>query len=475
MFSINTNINALQAINSLNMTKSAMSKSMTQLSTGLRINTAGDDPSGLIAAKRNAAQITSMTQAESNTQDAINYSKTADGALDEVNTLLQDARTLAVASGNSATLTPDQLAANQQQLASIVSSITRISSTTQYGTKKLLDGSAGTQSAVTAGDKLSSLTIGGQFGGGALTTNGTVDVNVTAAAAQGEIDSQSFTSSSQAVGASRAGSFSINGTTFNATATTTASDLVDTINKASNSTGVVASYENNKVVLKSSAYGSKGVVNLVDAGGVMGTTSGTGLGQNALATVTIGAKTATFTGSVGGGDGLTLADADGNTLKLTAAGNAVADIATAGQVIAGNSQFQIGANQGQTSQLSIGNFAASELGKGSGGAASDLTALDLTTFAGATDALTVIDKAIKDVTTSRGRIGNFQKNVLESNARNLAVSKENLQATQSQIQDVDVASEMTNYTKLTILQSTGMAILAQAKSGPQSVLQLLQG
>ena len=474
MFSINTNTNALQAMNSLNMTKNEMSKSMTRLSTGLRINGAGDDPSGLIAAKRNAAQITSMTQAESNTQDAINYSKTADGALDEVNTLLQDARTLAVASGNSATLTPDQLAANQQQVKSIIDSVSRISSTTQYGTKKILDGSAGTQSAVTAGDKLSSLSIGGQFGGGAVTTGGTVAVNVTAAAAQGEIDSQSFTSSSQAVGASRAGSFSINGTTFNATATTTASDLVDTINKASNSTGVVASYENNKIALKSSAAGSKGVVNLVDAGNVMGTTSGTGVGTDATATVTIGSKTAAFTGSVNGTDGLTLSDADGNSLRLTASGNSVANIANAGQTVAGNSQFQIGANAGQTAQLSIGNFASSELGKGSGGTATDFSQIDLTTASGATDALTVIDKAIKDVTGARGKIGNFQKNVLESNSRNLATAKENLQATQSQIQDVDVASEMTNYTKLQILQSTGMAILSQAKSAPQSVLQLLQ-
>ncbi len=478
MFSINTNVNALQAINALSSTQKAMSASMTKLSTGLRINTAADDPAGLIASKRNSAQISSMTQAESNTQDAINYSKTADGALDEVNTLLENARTLAVASGNSATLTPDQLAANQQQLSSIVSSITRISTTTQYGTKKLLDGSAGTQSAVTAGDKLTSLTVGGTFGGSTLTANNNVSIDVTQAATQASVTSRAFASSSTAVGSANAGSFTINGTTFNASATTTAADLVDMVNKATNSTGVVASYESGAVVLKSNSYGSKAAVNLVDSTGVLrsagsGSTSVTGV--DATATVTIGSATAAFTGSVGSGDGTTLADADGNTFKLTAAGNAVATIANAGQVTVGSSQFQIGANQGQTSQLSLGNFAATELGKGSGGTATDLTALDLTTTAGATDALTVIDKAISDVTTARGKIGNFQKNVLESNARNLSVAKENLTATQSQITDVDVASEMTNYTKLQILQSTGMAILGQAKSGPQSVLQLLQG
>ena len=168
-------------------------------------------------------------------------------------------------------------------------------------------------------------------------------------------------------------------------------------------------------------------------------------------------------------------DDDGNSLKLTAGGNASGAAAAVGQVVVADSSFQIGANQGQTAQLSIGNFAASQLGKGSGGTATDLTALDLTSGSGATDALTVIDKAIADVTTARGRIGNFQKNVLETNSRTLSVAKENLQATKSSIEDVDVAEEMTNYTKLQILQSTGMAILAQAKSAPQSVLQLLQG
>ena len=481
-FSINTNTSAIQAMDALNMTKTAMSKSMTRLSTGLRINGAADDPSGLIAAKRDSAQIASMAQAQSNTQDAINYAKTADGSLNEVNTLLEQARTLAVASGNSATLTPDQLAANQTQLQSIVSSITRISQTTQFGTKKILDGSAGTQSAVTAGTTLSSLSIGGAFGGAALSANSTVTMQVTTAATQGTISSKAYATSSTAVGSSAAGSFTINGTTFNATATQTAGDVVNMINQATNSTGVVASYEGTAIKLKSNAYGTAGKVNLVDSTGVLLSAAGasSNAGANAVATVSVlnaagNSVSATFTGGQNGNDGVTLSDADGNSLHLTSGGNVTGAAAAVGQVTVGSSGFQIGANAGQTAQLSIGNFAASQLGKGSGGTASDLTAIDLTTSSGATDALTVIDKAISDVTASRGRIGNFQTNVLESNSRSLTNASENLSSTLSTIQDVDVASEMTNYTKLQILQSTGMAILAQAKSAPQSVLQLLQG
>jgi flagellin len=473
MFSINTNLNAMTASNRLNAAQTAMSKSMTKLSTGLRINGASDDPSALIATKRLSAQIASLGQAQSNTQDAINYAKTADGALEEVNTLLQDARALAVASGNSATLTADQLAANQQQLQSIVDSVSRIASTTQYGTKKLLDGSAGVQSSVTAGTKLSSLSIGGTFAGAALTANAAVSLTVSTAATQASVTSATFATSATAV--TNTGSFSINGATFSADANTTAADLVHKINKASDSTGVTASYEGTAIVLKSDRYGSNGKIDLVDASGVIrsgGAGASSSAGTDAVATVTIGSATALFTGSRNGTDGLTLTDADGNSLNLTSGGNATASIATVGQVSVGTSQFQIGANAGQTAQLSIGNFSAGQLGQGAV-SGQTLATMNLTTASGATDAMKVIDKAISDVTGARGKIGNFQKNVLESNARTLSVAKENLTATQSAIADVDVAEEMTKYTKLQILQSTGMAILSQAKSAPQSVLQLL--
>ena len=130
------------------------------------------------------------------------------------------------------------------------------------------------------------------------------------------------------------------------------------------------------------------------------------------------------------------------------------------------SQFQIGSNSGQTASLSIGNFSASTLG---------ISALDLTSASGASTALTAIDTAIDTVTKARGDIGSFQRNTLESNIRSLGIAKENLSATESTIRDTDVASEMTNFTKLQILQQAGMSMLAQANSAPQSVLSLLRG
>ena len=95
--------------------------------------------------------------------------------------------------------------------------------------------------------------------------------------------------------------------------------------------------------------------------------------------------------------------------------------------------------------------------------------------ADAQEALTVIDKAIDDISTARGNIGNFSRNILESNVRSLSVQRENLSATESSIRDVDVAEEMTSFTKLQILQQSGIAMLAQANQAPQAVLSLLRG
>ncbi|MBW7929457.1 MAG: flagellin, partial [Fimbriimonadaceae bacterium] len=146
---------------------------------------------------------------------------------------------------------------------------------------------------------------------------------------------------------------------------------------------------------------------------------------------------------------------------------------TVAQLNVGRTQFQIGANAGQTAGLSLGNFASSQLGSGvvSG---LNLSNLDITSGAAATQAMQVIDKAIEEVSEARGSIGNFMRNTLESQVRNLGVAKENLAASESAIRDADVAEEMTKFTKLQILQQSGLAMLAQANSAPQSVLSLLR-
>lgn len=479
-FRVNNNVIAMNALRNVSSTNVEFGKSITRLSTGLRINSAADDPAGLIISENFRAQITGIDQAIRNNQDAVNLVKTAEGALDEVNRLLRDARSLAVASSNTGALTSAQLQANQNQLNSIVSSISRIAEQTQFGTKKLLDGSAGTKASILSAANVQSMYFTGSFNSAAISTNSLVTLDVTTAATLASVTgSVIYTAVSDLVGA---GSFSINGRTFTTTAQTTVGQVLDMINQASGSTGVRADLVSGTGIrLNAREYGSVGNFSLSDANGILnaaGAVSATG--TDAVASVAIdsngatsgGLVTVTFTGGRFNSSGLSLTDGQGNQIVLQA--NATDAVTTIGQLSVGSTQFQIGANADQTAALSLGNFNAGQLGRNAV-AGLRLDNLDLTTGSGAGSALKVIDAAIEEVSRTRGELGSFQRNILESNIRSLGISRENLAATESIIRDTDVSAEMTNFTKLQILQQSGLSMLAQANQSPQSVLSLLIG
>jgi len=476
-FRVNTNVSAMNALRNLNSTGMQFAGSINKLSTGLRINTAADDPAGLIASENFRAQISGVEQAIKNSQDALNYAKTAEGALDEISRLMRESRSLAVLSANTGTLSTSQLQANQTQIDLITRSIDRIAQQTQFGRKKILDGSAGVNAVIVDSVNLRSLTLGGEIGTQTLTAGGSMTVDVTTAATKAEHTGTRATASAdlatyQATALGASGSFSINGLTFNVAATDTFGAVVQKINEASGQTGVVAEAvhdgANGQIVLRQTTYGSNFKVNLVDASGVIEAASGTVsvAGVDAVADVTVGVlNPVTFTAGFNGADGLSLSDSKGNRIVLTEAGNAVATLSNVAQVTVGTAQFQIGGNAGQTTQLSIPNFSATALG---------FAGLDVTTAAGATAAITAIDDAIDALNLKRGEIGSFMRNILESNIRSLGVAKENLSATESQIRDTDIADEMTTFTKLQILQQSGLSVLAQANAAPQAVLSLLR-
>jgi len=460
-FRINTNINAMNTFRNLNMTNADMSKSVTRLSTGLRINSGADDPSGLIASEAYRSQIGSIDAALRNNQDAINLAKTAEGGLDEVSRLLREARALAVTNGNS-TLDATQKQANQTQLNNIISSITRVSQTTAFGTKKLLDGSAGTQAGVVNAARVAKTSFSGTFNGASITTSGAVDVTVTTAAERATLTGSktTFTAATDLVGA---GSFSLNGTVFTTSSATTRDQLLQQINAAADETGITATITGNAFAFTSIAYGADAKINLVDSNAIVqsAASAATDSGVDGVANVTFGGATVAFNK----GKGLALKDSDGNVIELTSAGNLTAG-AQAGvvQVNVGASSFQIGANANQSASLSLGNFNAASLSIGS---------LDIT-GSSTTTALNAIDAAIQSVSNSRATIGSFMRNTLESNVRTLGVAKENLSATESSLREIDVAEEMTQYTKLQILSQAGLSMLAQANAAPQSVLSLLR-
>ncbi len=273
---INHNIASLNTYRQLTINNNAGSKSLEKLSSGYRINRAGDDAAGLAISEKMRGQIRGLKQAERNAQDAISLIQTAEGALNETHSILQRMRELAVqaASDTNTKIDREEL---QKEIEQLLKEIDRISTDTEFNTMKLLNGSYGTT---------------------ALT-------------------------------------------------------------------------------------------------------------------------------------------------------------------------FQVGANSGQTVEIKLNSMSATT------GLKLSTSTVNLETRKGATSAIDAIDKAIKNVSSERAKLGAMQ-NRLEHTINNLGTTSENLAASESRIRDVDMAKEMMEFTKNSILQQAATAMLAQANNQPQGVLQLLQ-
>lgn len=138
---INQNITALNAHRNLTQTDSALAKSLERLSSGLRINRAADDAAGLAISEKMRGQVNGLVQASRNAQDGISLIQTAEGALNETHSILQRMRQLAVQAAND-TLTLDDRIEIQREVDQLKLEINRIANTTEFNTKKLLDGTA---------------------------------------------------------------------------------------------------------------------------------------------------------------------------------------------------------------------------------------------------------------------------------------------------------------------------------------------
>lgn len=155
---INHNITALNAWRNLTVTTNRMASTMEKLSSGFRINKAADDPAGLVISEQFRAQIAGLNRAVQNSEASINMIQTAEGALNEINNLLIGMRELAIHAANEGVNDSNQLAADQAEITNAIRTIDRIAANTQYGTKKLLDGSAANTAAITTAN-VSGLTV----------------------------------------------------------------------------------------------------------------------------------------------------------------------------------------------------------------------------------------------------------------------------------------------------------------------------
>jgi flagellin len=259
--SITTNVPSLFAQNALDKTSASLDTSLQRLSTGLKINSGADGPAAYVISQQQQAQIAGLQTAIQNTSKATDLVQTADGALGTISNLLTQIRGLALDSANSGVQDSAALAANQSQIANAIQTINNIAANTQFGTKKILDGTAGF--GATSSDAVSFTGLGAT----SATTPGTYTVNTTGAhdtgAAQGAVGitagSTSATAASVAIDASStaylksatsltlAETLTITGangvvTPIALTAGELGSNVANAINAQTHTTGVVASF-----------------------------------------------------------------------------------------------------------------------------------------------------------------------------------------------------------------------------------------
>jgi Flagellin and related hook-associated proteins len=461
---INNNIAALNTYNQLATNQTSMSKSLAKLSSGYKINTAADDAAGLAISEKMQAQINGLDQANSNTQDATSLIQTAEGALTQTDTILQRMRELAV-QASSDTLTSDDRNSIQTEYNQLQDQIDQISSSTEFNTKKLLNGDSGTKVIYSSNTAVASAT----------STNdnivaGSYDVTVSTAASQGTITGAAMTDAgvtSTGTASVTINNQSINFTTTSNNADATAASFISAVNSAG--LGITASYDTgtNQITLTTNDYGAAASVTVED-GGVGGTSRALGLTTTADVTDAGSDVVGTINGLAATGVGTTLTSTTGDSLglKVTLTGTAASAAADYGnvQVTKNALTIQTGANEDQTMTISLNSMSSVDLG---------INNIDLTTQGSAESAISTIDSAISTVSSENSKLGAYQ-NRLEYTSDNLTTASENLTTANANIRDVDMAKEMMEYTKDSILSQAATSMLAQANQMPETVLKLLQ-
>jgi flagellin len=474
MSSIGTNVSALIANTNLAKSQSSLSKSIERLSSGLKINSGADDPSGLIVSQQLQAEIQGISTAIDNSTQATNVISTADAALAEVSNLLVSIKGLVVQAANTGAESSDEIQANQLQVDSAINSITRISNSTSFAGTKLLDGTLG---YLTSGVKTSAIhdvniTVAA-FGAQKTVP---VNVNITQSAQPAVLR---FKQSSITTAVTLDVRGALGTQEFNFIAGTSAAAIAFTINQASDSTGVTAAITSatnpsSGITFTSTGYGSSQFVSVSAVGNNFVTTNASGSPQELVKGRDVGG---TINGEAGIGSGLNLS-VNSSTLSLSLNIDQAFSTGTESFAITGGgATFQLGA-QVQTNQqvsIGIGSVAASTLGNATDGYLTNI--LTGGTADLATDpakASQIIDDAINQVSVLRGRLGAFETNTLQTNVNSLQVALENVTSSNSTIEDTDFASETSNLTRQQILVQAGTSVLATANSTPQSVLKLLQ-
>jgi len=467
---IGTNVPAAIAVNNLFNSQAELSDTLERLSSGLRINSAGDDPSGMIISELLRSELAGIEEAIANSERAGNVLATAEGALNEVSALLVRLRQLVVEAANSGTQTDEELAATQLEIDSAVRSIARIADATTFGGRPLLNGTfAYSTSGVTASQIVDHRIFAAQFDGADRIP---VTVEVTAQAEKAVLEFSDVALGASGLTMELTGNRGTEVLRFAASAPVAVIALA--VNDHTEATGVSAVLSMGSLFFVSVDYGSDQFVSVTALEGTFDLTA-PGVGP---ATRNTGSDIeGLINGVAAAGRGTTLS-LNTNSLDLSVKMDPAFSGSTVFAVTGGGMLFQLGPRPAANQQFSIGidSIDPGSLGERGLGFLTDIaTGGDFELADGNfTRMEQIIDKANEIVMSLRGRLGAFATNTVESNLNSLSIAVENVASTQSVIRDADFAVETANLTRSQILVQAGVSVLATANSMPQTILSLLQ-
>lgn len=482
---VNHNMSAINAHRSVVKNADAQAKTMEKLSSGLKINRAADSPAQLQISENLRAQSAGLNQAIDNSEMAVSLMQTAEGALDEVSTALIQARQLAVHAGNEGVNDPNMLQADQNEINNILEQVNRIATSTQYGHNYLLDGSrAG--NGVTTGKHLEfvdatteahSSSVGGYS---VNITNAATRANHTGSVAltQGIIDAGEQITVSE-------GGRTVNFLTQKGKSVEqTLNDLSTAISDAGLSIDLIRPYPPvtgggvpQAISFRHKEFGSEHSFQV--ASNTAGLVSDV---ANTSVTVENGTDVAgEINGEVSTGKGQVLTGDDGSGtaegIKVRYTGESLPPGGNAGTVTFSQNSltFQIGPNGDSHSEISLRSMKTNDLGRGEKNSSNfkSLSEILVLNADQAQDAIRVIDQAIEEVSDTRGKMGAFQKNNLESNLNYLRIAHENAISSESVIRDADMAEEMATFTRNQIMMEASTSMMAQANQNSMTVLKLI--
>ncbi len=505
---IQHNIAALNAHRQLAGNNNAVSKNLEKLSSGYKINRAGDDAAGLAISEKMRGQIRGLDQAQANSSDGISLIQTAEGSLNETHSILQRMKELATQSSNGTYQNAVDRENLTKEVASLKTEIDRISTSTNFNKINLLDGSLGnTEGATKVSMTVGVTTSNPTAGGGAKAAH---DLTILAGTPS-KAGSLSFTYLDKD---GKAQSLSVNysnGANYAAASanclaelkkTSLANDYDITADATGKMTFTAKTTGKNEFQIVKAAQTDDGAAIAAPALGAAVTAGADDAFKLDLTGIdsTDATKIGTFevdgkkfqlvkTGQTAKSGYTAIFTDDGKVdaakpeqaaavaaqlkgfgvdAKASATAGNIEIISAASGTTAGNAlTFQIGAS-GSTDQqvsLNIGDMSSKGL---------NITSVSVATQTDSMNAIATIDDAINKVSGTRADLGALQ-NRLEHTVNNLGVTSENLTSAESRIRDVDMAKEMMEMTKNNVLTQAAQAMLAQANTQPQSVLQLLKG